>query len=201
MYKQLLVQQFWCFQSVYVLQTLVQLSSKILRRTMSIAQFMVPKSGKAAAGSNKRTLTAADGAQQQSPVSKASKPQQGRSWVDWQLYHRGSQECGAASAVEPSTSLVANSVPPHRHSQPGNSTQAYAESLLADLLAEDSWRKLIDVERKKPYYSQLEAFVKKELDTKTVYPPRQQIFRALNELPVSKVKVVIIGQVCCLSSG
>lgn len=73
-----------------------------------------------------------------------------------------------------------------------------AESLLSDLLTEDSWRELMDQESKKPYFAQLEAFLKKEMDSKTVYPPTQQILRALNELPVSKVKAVIIGQVLIL---
>lgn len=147
---------------------------------------MVPKAGKAAG--SKRQWTAADGAlEERAPVAKASK--KGRSWIDWQLSNCDQRESAALSTPQ----LMAIQ---HNHCI----VQAHAESLLADLLTEESWRKLVDVESKRPYFESLESFLKKELDTKTVFPPRQHILRALNELPVSKVKVVIIGQVRVLCS-
>jgi hypothetical protein len=158
---------------------------------MSLTQFLVPIAGKAAAGS-KRQLTAGDAAQD-APVAKASKQQKGRSWLDWQMSHCKEPREGVSAPwaqVDSSEHQVT--------AQLAKLERVSAESLLADLLTEDSWRDLIDTERKKPYFSQLESFLQQELDKKTVYPPRAQILRALNELPVSKVKVVIIGQVCAV---
>jgi hypothetical protein len=160
---------------------------------MLISQFMVPTAAKASAGS-KRQLTARD-SEQDAPAAKASRQQTGRSWIDWQM----------SDCKEPREAVLLpwrEQVDSTRHqftARLAGSQRACAESLLANLIAEDSWRELINTEGKKPYFSQLESFLKQELDRTTVYPPRAQIFRALNELPVCKIKVVIIGQVCIVN--
>ena len=160
-----------------------------LRRSMSITQFMVPKVGKGAAGS-KRQLTVGDVAQPEFPPAKASR--QGRTWIDWQL-----SECNESPCSGPQSLASLGQASPARGcaAHLGKPARPPAVSLLRELLTEDSWRALVDAESKKPYFAQLESFLKQQLESKTVYPPRQQIFRALNELPVSKVKAVIIGQV------
>lgn len=65
---------------------------------------------------------------------------------------------------------------------------------LRALITEDSWSSLALSESKKPYWSRLESFICSEWATKTVCPCKDQIFRALNSLPLTKVRVVIIGQ-------
>lgn len=63
-----------------------------------------------------------------------------------------------------------------------------------DVRLEPSWKKLLLAEFEKPYFLELTKFVKNEYHTKTVYPPAKLIFKALDSLPVAKVKVVILGQ-------
>ena len=48
----------------------------------------------------------------------------------------------------------------------------------------------IDVEFKKKLF----AFVNQEYASKTVFPPKEKIFKSLNYVPIDKIKVVIIGQ-------
>lgn len=48
----------------------------------------------------------------------------------------------------------------------------------------------IDPEFKKNLFN----FINNEYKTKTVYPPKEKIFNSMNYVPLSKVKVVIIGQ-------
>lgn len=61
-------------------------------------------------------------------------------------------------------------------------------------LAED-WKQALGDEFEQPYMQQLRAFlVAEKAAGKVVYPPGPLIFNALNSTPLSKVKVVIIGQ-------
>ena len=46
----------------------------------------------------------------------------------------------------------------------------------------------------KPYMKKLHAYVRSERMKHTVYPPTNQVFRALRETPLQNVKVVILGQ-------
>lgn len=59
---------------------------------------------------------------------------------------------------------------------------------------EPSWKDLLKEEFDKKYFKDLTDFVREEYKTKTVYPPAKFIFRALDSVPVDKVKVVILGQ-------
>ncbi len=56
------------------------------------------------------------------------------------------------------------------------------------------FKNIIEEESKKDYYKKLHEFVDKEYKTKTIFPPRKNIFFALQSTPYDKVKVVIIGQ-------
>jgi len=58
----------------------------------------------------------------------------------------------------------------------------------------NDWSLFLDAEFKKDYYTQLLSFIKNEYKNKTIYPKEKDIFRAFNLLPLTKVKVVIIGQ-------
>ncbi len=63
-----------------------------------------------------------------------------------------------------------------------------------DVKIESSWRAKLQNEFEKEYFKNLAGFVKKEYQTKTIYPPGKLIFNAFNLCPFNNVKVVIIGQ-------
>lgn len=56
------------------------------------------------------------------------------------------------------------------------------------------FKDIVTIEFSKPYYQQLHDFVEQEYQTKTIFPPKQEIFRALNLCAYEDVKVVILGQ-------
>ena len=59
---------------------------------------------------------------------------------------------------------------------------------------DESWRKHLAAEFEQPYFTQLRAFVRDEYAAGKIYPPAAQIFRAFDECPFDKTKVVILGQ-------
>ena len=65
---------------------------------------------------------------------------------------------------------------------------------MATVNIEASWREKLQQEFDKPYFENLIKFVKHEYATQTCYPPGSLIFNAFNLCPLSKVKVVLIGQ-------
>lgn len=58
----------------------------------------------------------------------------------------------------------------------------------------EEWLPSIGEEFEKDYYKQLGRFVKWEYQNGTVYPPKEDIFSAFRLTPLSRVKVVILGQ-------
>lgn len=63
-----------------------------------------------------------------------------------------------------------------------------------DVKIEDSWKKALNEEFNQPYFKELTEFVKSEYQQYTIFPSKSQIFRAFDECPFDKVKVVIFGQ-------
>jgi len=59
---------------------------------------------------------------------------------------------------------------------------------------EESWKKVLDGEFRKPYFPVLKNFLVDEKKKYTIYPPGPRIFAAFNHTPFHKVKVVILGQ-------
>ena len=59
---------------------------------------------------------------------------------------------------------------------------------------DNDWLPAVNAEFKKPYYAELYKFIKEEYSKVAVFPPADEIFSALHLTPLSKVKVVIIGQ-------
>lgn len=59
---------------------------------------------------------------------------------------------------------------------------------------EPSWHKALQNEFDKPYFAKLSTFVREEYNTQTVFPPASQIFEAFNRCPLTRTKVVLIGQ-------
>lgn len=56
------------------------------------------------------------------------------------------------------------------------------------------WTKIIENEKQKPYFKQLELFLENEYRSKTIFPKKEHIFHAFELTPFDKVKIVIIGQ-------
>ncbi len=59
---------------------------------------------------------------------------------------------------------------------------------------EERWRKHLAREFEQPYFGELREFIRSEYAARRIYPPASQIFRAFDECPFDKVKVVILGQ-------
>ncbi len=57
-----------------------------------------------------------------------------------------------------------------------------------------TWDDFLYKEFAKPYFRQMSEFLKKEYETKTVYPPKVEVFSSFFYTDLDKVKVVIIGQ-------
>lgn len=58
----------------------------------------------------------------------------------------------------------------------------------------NDWKEPLTPEFRKPYYKKLYDTVLREYQTKTIYPAAGDIFNAFDLTPLSKVKVVILGQ-------
>lgn len=63
-----------------------------------------------------------------------------------------------------------------------------------DVRIEPSWKAILKEEFEKPYFKQLTDFVREEYQTKKVFPPPADIFKAFDLCPFDQVKVVILGQ-------
>lgn len=58
----------------------------------------------------------------------------------------------------------------------------------------NDWLEAMGGEFKKDYYRELYQFVKEEYSRVVVYPPADDIFNAMHFTPLSKVKVLLLGQ-------
>ena len=59
---------------------------------------------------------------------------------------------------------------------------------------EKSWSERLSSRFTQEYKRELFSWLEQEYATKTIFPPKEKIFNALNLVPVNNVKVVIIGQ-------
>jgi uracil-DNA glycosylase len=59
---------------------------------------------------------------------------------------------------------------------------------------EASWLQALDDEFRAPYFIQLKQFLVDERSKHTVYPPGNRIFNAFDLTPITKIKIVILGQ-------
>ena len=53
---------------------------------------------------------------------------------------------------------------------------------------------ILEEEKNKEYYKKLHEFVENEYATKTIFPPKKNIFFALENTPYEYIRVVILGQ-------
>ena len=61
-------------------------------------------------------------------------------------------------------------------------------------LVGNSWDTILEQEYKQDYFKKIVAFINKEYQEKTIFPPKSRILRALNLTDYKDVKVVILGQ-------
>ena len=65
---------------------------------------------------------------------------------------------------------------------------------MKDVKIEDSWKRALQSEFIKPYWTELTEFVRDEYLSKTIFPQAKYVFNAFNACPLDAVKVVIVGQ-------
>lgn len=77
-----------------------------------------------------------------------------------------------------------------------NLRNIFAERAYRFVMAQinNDWLEPLSKEFVKPYYKNLYEFIKHEYSSSVVYPPSEEIFSAFHLTPLSKVKVVVIGQ-------
>lgn len=104
-----------------------------------------------------------------------------------------------ASATSPSKAVAAKKVFPLFEKKGADVAATSATNTgginLKQYVTDPEWAKALASTFDAPYFKQIEAFLVQEESSKNlVFPPRKDIFTALNVCPLSKVKVVIIGQ-------
>lgn len=57
----------------------------------------------------------------------------------------------------------------------------------------ESWKDFLNTEFDKPYFKELSKFLTNEYATKTIFPPKPEVFSAFNT-DLNNIKVVILGQ-------
>lgn len=62
------------------------------------------------------------------------------------------------------------------------------------LINDISWQKALSTELEEAYFKDLWQFVEEQYASKTIYPGKLDIFKALEETSLDNVKVVILGQ-------
>lgn len=66
---------------------------------------------------------------------------------------------------------------------------------MSDVKIEVGWKDLLHAEFSADYFNNIVSLIKNDLKAgKTIYPPGQLIFKAFNDCPLDKLKVVILGQ-------
>jgi len=63
-----------------------------------------------------------------------------------------------------------------------------------NLNIEAGWKQVLQSEFEQDYFKELIEFVDTEYNTKTIYPPKSQVFNAFDLCPFKQTKVVILGQ-------
>ncbi len=58
----------------------------------------------------------------------------------------------------------------------------------------NEWRAFFEAEFEEDYFKALEAFLDQDINQNKVYPPKSLIFNSFFQTPLSRVKVVIMGQ-------
>eukprot|EP00568_Trieres_chinensis_P005165 CAMPEP_0183300134 /NCGR_PEP_ID=MMETSP0160_2-20130417/6663_1 /TAXON_ID=2839 ORGANISM="Odontella Sinensis, Strain Grunow 1884" /NCGR_SAMPLE_ID=MMETSP0160_2 /ASSEMBLY_ACC=CAM_ASM_000250 /LENGTH=252 /DNA_ID=CAMNT_0025462501 /DNA_START=46 /DNA_END=801 /DNA_ORIENTATION=- len=115
----------------------------------------------------------------------------------------------AAASSSAASSSSSSELSPHKRSKPSPSPglglglgarspcrklRPEAEELMSHL-KDDRWREALMQHASSPKFARLAEFVKSERARgKTVYPPPEDVFSALNLTPLDSVRVVLVGQ-------
>ncbi|KGA95723.1 uracil-DNA glycosylase [Alkalihalobacillus alcalophilus ATCC 27647 = CGMCC 1.3604] len=62
------------------------------------------------------------------------------------------------------------------------------------MLVNNRWKSILEEESQKRYFQDLLSFIEKEYEQKTIYPAKENVFRAFDLTDFDDVKVVILGQ-------
>lgn len=65
---------------------------------------------------------------------------------------------------------------------------------MREVRMEEGWKAVLEEEFSKLYFEMLTEFVRGEYRSGTIYPPAKFVFRAFDDCPFDRVKVVILGQ-------
>lgn len=65
---------------------------------------------------------------------------------------------------------------------------------MAEFRFPHSWHDMLGAELDKPYMRHLQAFLAQERNTYTVYPPKREVFTALQLTPYENANVLLLGQ-------
>jgi len=57
-----------------------------------------------------------------------------------------------------------------------------------------TWKDVIELEKQKDYYKNLKVQIDKMYETRTIFPPKEKVFRAFSLTKLDNLKVVILGQ-------
>lgn len=59
---------------------------------------------------------------------------------------------------------------------------------------QNGWEQLLQQQLQAPYFQSLTNFLKKEYESNTIFPPKNEVFQALHYTSFQETKVVILGQ-------
>ncbi|GKU83721.1 uracil-DNA glycosylase [Niallia sp. NCCP-28] len=65
---------------------------------------------------------------------------------------------------------------------------------MIDLQLPNDWAKLLEQEKQKLYFQELERYLQKEYEEQLIYPKKEDIFNCLRYTSFNEVKVLILGQ-------
>lgn len=57
----------------------------------------------------------------------------------------------------------------------------------------NNWNQILEAEFSKDYFKDIISFLQQEQEVHTIYPPKENIFRAFEFCPIDKTKVIILG--------
>lgn len=63
-----------------------------------------------------------------------------------------------------------------------------------EILLDSGWKNLLASEFEKPSFTELDRALSYAYETREIFPPEPLIFNALNQCPLERLKVVILGQ-------
>jgi len=105
---------------------------------------------------------------------------------------KGSKRKASPAAPKAAEAKATKKAAKDGEEQSADSRQAVAE--LVESLGDAAWKDALAEEFQKPYFAEIAKFVQAERAEGPVHPPADKVFSAFNETPLSKLRVVIIGQ-------